>query len=168
MSLPTIYPGSVGESVGPTDIIPVYPPIETVVLRNHVAVLATQYMDTYASISLLDTTWHMIASMTIAAQPVDCNVVLRSLTSISTDATTGISMFARVNTVDTIPIGSYLPSSTSTASAPAQVALQATSQSVAAGEEIVVEIYAKIDSASDSSTLSTSLYATVSPSILLA
>lgn len=151
-----------------TPEIPANPTVDEVVLRNDVAVLATRYMDTYDSISLLDTTWHQIAAMLIPAQPVDCNVVLQSLTTLSVDAVAGIDMFARVNTVDTTQVGSFVPSSTTTASSPAQVSFQAISQSVAAGEALDIAIFAKINTASDISTLSTSLYATVSPSILLA
>ena len=168
MSLPTVYPAQINESTGPVDILPNYPPVETVVLRNHVAVLTTEYIDTYDEIQLNADVWTKVASLSIAAQPVDCSVVVRSVSCISVDAVSPVEMFARINTYDTVVIGTYIPASATTGGGAAQVSLQGRSESIASGVAITVDLYIKVSAVSDSHTVSTSLSATVSPSILLA
>ena len=167
MSLPTVYPGDLIPTSGDLTILPIYPSVEEVVLKSEQVVLSTGFASYDVPVSLLDGLSHVVATLSLPAQPIDCVVSFHGISTLTPDSGTGVSVWGTINDVMTPTIGAYIPSSIALESNPATVPFQGQSGNVLAGTPIVVRIFLQLAVPSDITTIITTFAALASPTPLV-
>lgn len=168
MSLPTVYPGDLLPTTGELDILPVYPPVDVVLLKSEQVVLGTAYVFADLPVSLSSGAAMVVATISLPAQLVDCVVTFSGVSTVQLDLGTGVSTYASFNgAAPTPPLTTWLPPSPSTDGNPISVPFHGQSANILAGTPITARIYYQVFVPSDITVNYTSVSLLATPTPLL-